>query len=353
MPVTTAAPDGDEFRRAQRVRYLHQHTGVPLESCDKALSDANGDVRMAFELLRQWGFTTKEWKDMSAFTAKDVMSLKDRTGAGMMECKKALTEANGDVEKSIELLREWGVAKGAAPKSTEMKEGLVAGRISADGKMGVLVRLGCQTDFVARNEIFQKLLADVLELAFTHDVKTPADIAALKYPDNSGRTVDAVIKELIGSSIKENMAVTGLARFHSTNGIVGKYVHFNGKVGALIQIDGSNHAAASATAVEIAMHLAAGIPQPAVAINREQVSKEIVDRERAAASEGLEGKPEQIKEKIINGKLDKYFQDIVLLEQPFVKEEKKRIRDLVAEAGKAAGATLTLANASRLKVGEA
>jgi elongation factor Ts len=289
---------------------------------------------------------------MSAFTAKDVMNLKDRTGAGMMECKKALTEAHGDVEKSIELLREWGVAKGAAPKTTEMKEGLVAGKISADGKMGVMVRLGCQTDFVARNEIFLKLLADVLELAFTHDVKTPADISAMKYPDNSGRTVDAVIKELIGSSIKENLAITGVARFQTANGRVEKYVHHNGKVGALIQIDGSTHEAVRATAGEIAMHLAAGIPQPAVAISRDQVAKEIVDRERVAAGEGLEGKPEQIKERIITGKLDKYFQDIVLLEQPFVKEEKKRIRDLVAEAGKAAGATLTLMHAARLKVGE-
>jgi elongation factor Ts len=280
------------------------------------------------------------------------MALKERTGAGMMEVKKALTEADGDPDKAVELLREWGVAKGAAPKSTEMKEGLVAGRISPDGKLGVLVRLGCQTDFVARNEIFQKLLEDILNLAFAKDVKTPAELVALEYLDGSKRTVDAVIKELIGSSIKENMAVTGLARFTTTSGRIEKYVHHNQKVGALIQVDGSGAEAAKTLGGEIAMHLAAGIPQPAIAINREQVPKEIIDRERAAASEGLEGKPENIKEKIISGKLDKYLQDIVLLEQPFVKEEKKRIRDLVAEAGKAAGASLTIANISRLKVGE-
>jgi elongation factor Ts len=289
---------------------------------------------------------------MPAFSAKDVMTLKERTGAGMMEVKKALTEANGDADKAIELLREWGVAKGAAPKSTEMKEGLVAGRISPDGKLGVLVRLGCQTDFVARNDIFQKLLEDILNLAFAKDVKTPAELTALEYLDGSKRSVDAVIKELIGSSIKENMAVTGLARFTTTTGRIEKYVHHNGKVGALIQIDGSHADAVKTLGAEVAMHLAAGIPQPAVSITRDQVSKDIIDRERATAGEGLEGKPEQIKEKIIAGKLDKYFQDIVLLEQPFVKEEKKRIRDLVAEAGKAAGATLSISNISRLKVGE-
>ena len=290
---------------------------------------------------------------MPAFTAKDVMNLKDRTGAGMMECKKAMADADGDVEKAIGLLRERGVAKGAAPKSTEMKEGLVAGRISADGKFGVLIRVGCQTDFVARNEIFLKLLSDLLNLVYDHDVKTPADVHALKYPDGSGRTVDAVIKELIGGSIKENLAVTGVARFRSDTGRVEKYVHHNAKVGALIQIDGSTDDVVKVLGGEIAMHLAAGIPQPAAAINRDQVAKDIIDRERATASEGLEGKPEAIKEKIITGKLDKYLAEIVLLEQPFVKEEKKRIRDLVAEAGKTAKAELKIAHILRLKVGEA
>lgn len=290
---------------------------------------------------------------MPAFTAQDVMKLKERTSAGMMECKKALTEAQGDVDRAIELLREWGVAKGAAPKTTEMKEGLVAGCISNDGKLGVLVRLGCQTDFVARNETFQKLLTDVLNLAFENNLNTPAELHAFKYPDGSGRTVDQVIKELIGGSIKENMAVTGVARASTSNGRVEKYVHHNSKVGALVMIEGSTDDAVKVTAAEIAMHVAAGIPQPAVAISRDQVDKAIVDGERAAAAEGLQGKPEQIKEKIIAGKLDKYFQEIVLLEQPFVKEEKKRIRDLVAEAAKAASAELKVTYMSRLKVGEA
>ena len=291
---------------------------------------------------------------MAEFSAKDVMALKDRTNAGMMECKKALTEANGDGDKAIELLRKWGVAKGAAPKSTEMKEGLVAARISPDAKTGAIIRLGCQTDFVARNEMFLKLIKDLLGLAFTSTAATPAELNALPYPDGSGRTVDAVIKELIGSTIKENLAVTGLARYTAANGAVGMYVHHNGKVGTLIQVDGANNDAVKTLISELAMHVTAGMPQVPVAIDRTSIAPDVIARETAAAKEGIDPKkPPQIQEKIVAGKLDKVFGEIVLLEQPFVKEEKLKIRDLVANASKTAGAPLTVARFCRLIVGQA
>lgn len=288
-----------------------------------------------------------------AFTAKDVMALKDRTNAGMMECKKALTEADGDVNKAVDLLRQWGQVKGATPKSTEMKEGLVAVKISEDNKLGVIIRLGCQTDFVARNDMFLKLLADLVELAFKSEISTPAELHALPYPDNSGRTVDQVIKELIGGSIKENMQVTGLSRFKTTNGIVGKYVHHNGKVGALVQVDGSTDDAVKHLVAEVAMHVTAGMPVPAIAVKREELPAEFIAAETAKAAEGVDTKkPPQIIEKIIAGKLDKVFAEIVLLEQPFVKEEKQKVRDLVAVASKAAKTDVTIARFARLKVGE-
>jgi len=291
---------------------------------------------------------------MSTFSAKDVMALKERTNAGMMECKKALTESNGDVDKAIELLREWGVTKGAAPKSTEMKEGLVAAKISDDGKHGVIIRLGCQTDFVARNEMFQKLLGDLLNLAFTSNANTPAELHALPYPDGSGRTVDAVIKELIGSTIKENMAVTGLGIAKTSNGHVGHYVHHNAKVGSLVLVEGAAGDAVKGVANEIAMHVTAGMPQVAVAIDRSGLPAEMVAKETEAAKQGIDTKkPPQIIEKIVAGKLDKVFGEIVLTEQPFVKEEKLKIRDLLATAGKTAGGALTIKYFSRLKVGEA
>ncbi len=289
---------------------------------------------------------------MAEISAKDVMTLRARTNAGMMDAKKALQEAHGDMDAACELLRKWGAGRAESKVSNEMKEGLVGGKISEDGKLGVMVRLGCQTDFVARNEAFQKLLHDLVELAFTHDVHTPAQLHALKYPDGSGRTVEAVIKEMVGGSIKENMAVTGLARYHSANGLVGKYVHHNAKVGTLVQVDGSSDDAVRVLIGEIAMHVTAGMPFVPLAISRESVDAAVVQRERELAAESIKNKPANIIEKIVTGKLDKFFADNVLLEQPFVKDESKRIRDLLADTGKTVAATLTIVGFARFKVGE-
>jgi len=289
---------------------------------------------------------------MAEINAKDVMTLRARTNAGMMDAKKALVEANGDMDAASELLRKWGAGRAESKTSNEMKEGLVGGKISEDGKLGVMVRLGCQTDFVARNEAFQKLLHDLVELAFTHEVSTPAELNTIQYPDGSGRSVEAVIKELVGGSIKENMAVTGLARYKSANGLVGKYVHHNAKVGTLVQVDGSSDDAVRVLIGEIAMHVTAGMPFVPLAINREAVDVAVVQREKELAAESIKGKPANIVEKIVAGKLDKFFADNVLLEQPFVKDESKRIRDLVAETGKAVAAPLSVIAFARFKVGE-
>jgi elongation factor Ts len=289
---------------------------------------------------------------MATITAAMVNELRQRTNAPMMDTKKALVDAGGDMEKAADLLRERGAASADKKLTNEMKEGLVVGRISDDGKLGVLLRLGCQTDFVARNDGFQKLLADLVNLAFDKKVKTPAELLALPYPDGSGRTVEAAIKELVGT-IKENIGVTGLACFSTTNGRVEKYVHHNGKVGTLIQLDGSTDDAVKVTAGEIAMHVTAGVPQVALAVDRSGLDQAAVEKEKAAASEGITGKPANIVEKIVAGKLEKYFQDVALVDQPFVKEEKKRIKDLLAEAGKASGAEIKIAAFTRLKVGEA
>ncbi|MGN6369517.1 MAG: translation elongation factor Ts [Phycisphaerae bacterium] len=293
---------------------------------------------------------------MAEITAKMVNELRQRTNAPMMDAKRALVDANGDPEKAAELLRERGTASADKKLSNEMKEGLVAGRISNDGKLGVLLRLGCQTDFVARNDGFLKLLGDLVDLAFENGVNTPAELMALKYPDSSGgggRTVEAVIKEMIGGTIKENIGITGLARFSTTDGRVEKYVHHNQKVGALIQIDGSTDDGVKVVAGEIAMHITAGIPTVALAVDRSGVDPAIVEKEKAAAAEGTEGKPANIVEKIVAGKLEKYFQDVALVDQPFIKDDKKRVRDLLADAGKAAKATLKVTRFARFKIGEA
>jgi len=295
---------------------------------------------------------------MAEITAKMVNELRQRTNAPMMDCKKALVDANKPgltdvqvMDASAELLRERGSASADKKLTNEMKEGLVAGKISADGKLGVMVRLGCQTDFVARNDAFLKALQDVLSLAFDNNVNTPAELVALKYPDGTGRTTEVVLKEMI-ATIKENIGVTGVARYQTGNGRVEKYVHHNSKVGALVQVDGSAEDAAKVVAGEIAMHIAAGVPTVPLAVDRTGIDAAVIAKEKVAAAEGTEGKPPQIVEKIIIGKLEKYFQEVALVDQPFVKEEKKRIRELLAEAGKAVGGTLKVAKFARFKVGE-
>ena len=285
-------------------------------------------------------------------SAKDVMTLRARTNAGMMESKKALQEANGDMDKASELLRKWGAGRADSKVANEMKEGLIGAKIAPDGRTGVLLRLGCQTDFVARNDGFQKLLADLVEIAFGHPVTSPADLNKLPFSDASGRTVEQVIKEMVGSSIKENMAVTGLARFTTAQGQIGKYVHHNAKVGALVRIDGSADDAVRVLLGEVAMHITAGMPFVPVAVSREQVDPALLEREKGIAAEGITGKPPAIVEKIVAGKLEKFFSDQVLLDQPFVKDESRRIRDLVADAGKASSATLRVVEFARFKVGE-
>jgi len=300
---------------------------------------------------------------MADITAKMVNELRQRTNAPMMDAKRALVDAAAELgpaasadqisSRAAELLRERGSASFDKHLAKEMKEGLVSGRISNDGKVGVLVRLGCQTDFVARNDGFLKLLDDLVNLSFENTVNTPADLLALNYPDGSGRTVDQVIKELVGGTIKENIGITGLARYITTNGRVEKYVHHNQKVGALIQVDGSTDDAVKVTAGEIAMHIAAGVPVVPLAVDRSGIDPAIIAKEKQAASEGTEGKPANIIEKIVAGKLEKYFQDVTLVDQPFIKDDKKRIRDLIGETGKAVSGTLTIAKFARFKVGEA
>ncbi|HVX84250.1 MAG TPA: translation elongation factor Ts [Phycisphaerae bacterium] len=300
---------------------------------------------------------------MAEITAKLVNELRQRTNAPMMDAKRALVDANAElgadapsdnvVNRAAELLRERGAASADKKLANEMKEGLVSGRISNDGKLGVLLRLGCQTDFVARNDGFLKLLGDLTDLAFENNVNAPADLNPLAYPDGSGRTVEQVIKELIGGTIKENIGVTGLARFSTPNGRVEKYVHHNAKVGALVQIDGSTDDAVKVTAAEIAMHVTAAVPQVALAVDRTGLDPSIVAREKEAASEGTAGKPANIVEKIVAGKLEKYFQDVALVDQPFIKDDKRRIRDLLADTGKAVGSEVKIIRFARFKVGEA
>jgi elongation factor Ts len=295
----------------------------------------------------------------ATFTAKDVSELRQRTGAGMMECKKALEENEGDIQKAIDYLRKKGIAKAEKRVGRAASEGRIVSLLSPDGRHAVLLELNSETDFVSRNDEFVKL-AENLAQQVMHDTAVDAIVAnghespLLQQPWHAGggSTVNEVVKEASGRT-GENIVLRRYARF-ATNGAVGVYVHHNGKVAALVEVDGANDDATQQLARTIAEHVAAGVPAIPVAVSREDVSPELVEKERRIFIEQAKasGKPDNIVEKMVGGRVDKYYKEVTLLEQPWVRDDSKTIRQLVADAGKQAGATLSVKRFARFQMGE-
>ncbi len=261
-----------------------------------------------------------------AISAQSVKELRERTGAGMMDCKKALEETNGDMEKAIDLLRERGIAKAAKKAGRIAAEGLTA--IATEGNKAAIVEVNCETDFVAKNPEFQALVKEIAE----HVVgQNPATVeAALEQPfKGAGETLGHVINEKI-STIGENIS---LRRFSivekSDNGAIGGYLHMGGKIGVLVALEGTSN---DSLAKDLGMHVAASNPR---FIDRNEVSQDEIERERdVLKNQALaEGKPEAIVEKMVEGRLSKYFEEFCLVEQPFVKDPDKKVAALLKEAG--------------------
>ena len=288
----------------------------------------------------------------TTFTAKDVQELRQRTGAGMMECKKALEETKGNMDAAIDLLRKKGIAKAEKRAGRAASEGKIVSRVSPDGKTGVLVEVNSETDFVARNEGFGKLverIADTLMSdASTNEVVANADGAPLLTKPMGGSTVEGAIKELSGT-IGENLVVRRYVRF-TTDGALGTYVHHNGKVAVLVDIAGGSGEAVQQLARTVAEHVAAGVPTIPVAVDRDDVPKELVDRERRIFTEQAaeSGKPANIIEKMVGGRIDKFYKEVTLVDQPWVRDDSKTIRDIVA----AAGAGLKIRRFARFQMGQ-
>jgi elongation factor Ts len=288
----------------------------------------------------------------TTFTAKDVQELRQRTGAGMMECKKALEETKGNMDSAIELLRKKGIAKAEKRAGRAASEGKIVSRVSADAKTGVLVEVNSETDFVARNEGFGKLverIADTLMSdASTNGIVANAEGSALLSKAMGGSTVEGAIKQLSGT-IGENLVVRRYARF-TTDGALGTYVHHNGKVAVLVDIVGGSGEAVQQLARTVAEHVAAGVPTIPVAVDRDEVPKEMVDRERRIFSEQAaeSGKPANIIEKMVGGRIDKFYKEVTLVDQPWVRDDSKTIRDIVA----AAGAGLKIRRFARFQMGQ-
>ena len=244
-------------------------------------------------------------------TASQVKDLREKTGAGMMDCKKVLTETDGDMEKAIELLRERGIAKAAKKSSRVAAEGLVAAYVSEDGKVGAVVEVNAETDFVGKNEEFKTFVNDVAKQIVE---KNPANVEELLGQESiaePGKTVQEVLTNKI-ATIGENMTIRRFERFVS-NGIVGSYIHGEGKIGVLVDMEN----ATPELAKDICLQIAAAKPE---FLNRESVTPERVEKEMEIlkAQAMNEGKPAEIAEKMVQGRINKFYKEICLEEQEFV-----------------------------------
>jgi len=290
---------------------------------------------------------------MAAYTAKDVSELRQRTQAGMMDCKKALEECQGDMDQAIEWLRKKGISRGESRAGRTASEGRIVARAATDGSTGALVELNSETDFVARNEAFgqtaEKIADTLLAQGAIDGLAASAEGSPLLQTAFGGAgTLAESLRQLTGT-IGENIVLRRYARFGGS-GAVGAYVHHNAKVGTLVEIAGLTGEAGQQLARTIAEHVTAGVPTVPVAVTRDDVPAELVDRERRIFAEqaAASGKPANIVEKMVQGRVDKYYKEVTLLDQPWVRDDSKAIRDLV----KAAGDGVSIRRFARFQIGQ-
>ncbi len=266
---------------------------------------------------------------MAEITASQVKELREQTGAGMMECKNALKESNGDMEKAMEWLRQKGLAAAAKKSSRAASEGLVVGKVSADGKTAVLLEVNCETDFVARNEQFQQFTQELAEIALSSKANSADELLS---QNKNGKTVKDLLADKV-STIGENM-VLRRANFIELkgDGTIGLYVHaLGGKMGSLVALQSDKPVSAedvSTVARDIAMHIVSAKPQ---FVDRSEIPAETIENERRieAGKEDLAKKPAEIRDKIVNGRVDKIFAERCLLEQDFVKDPSQKVSQVL------------------------
>lgn len=262
---------------------------------------------------------------MAIITAGMVKDLREKTGAGMMDCKKVLTEADGDMEKAIELLRERGIAKAAKKSDRIAAEGLVLGYVSEDQKVGAVVEVNSETDFVAQNDEFRNFVESVAKQIV---IKNPADVESLLEQESIDETGKKVSEVLIDKTAKigEKLSIRRFTRYETTEGLIEKYIHGDGKIAVLVNLKGGD----SNLAKDICMQIAAARPEY---LNREAVPQERLDKEMEILKVQAmnEGKPEAIAEKIVQGRVGKFYSEICLVEQEFVKNPDIKVKELLQQ----------------------
>ncbi|MEI3652588.1 MAG: translation elongation factor Ts [Dolichospermum lemmermannii FEM_B0920] len=294
---------------------------------------------------------------MAEISAKLVQELRQKTGAGMMDCKKALKENNGDVEESITWLRQKGIAKADKGSARIAAEGLVDTYIQADGQIGVLIEVNCQTDFVARNEAFKALVKNLAEQAATAD--SVESLLTQPYIEKSSVTVDEFIKETI-ATLGENIQVRRFVNFSLTTdtpGVADSYIHTGGRVGVLVELTAQSASAAAneefqSLAKNAAMQVAACPNVEYVSVD--QIPAEIVTKEKGIemGKDDLGNKPENIKEKIVQGRIDKRLKEMTLLDQPYIRDQSISVEELVKQVKSKVGEEIQVSRFVRYVLGE-
>lgn len=288
---------------------------------------------------------------MAEITAALIKTLREKSGAGMMDCKKALTETGGDMDAAVDWLRTKGLAAAAKKSSRVAAEGLVA--IATEGNKGAVVELNAETDFVARNDQFQALASSIANAALKAGTD---DVDTLKQQDCGGKTVEEAVTSAI-ATIGENMNLRRAAYLSVNNGVVAQYIHNAtaeglGKIGVLVALESAGDAGKlNDLGRQVAMHVAAARPE---ALNVADVDPEALERERTVLKEQAvaSGKPAEIAEKMVEGRIRKYYEEVVLLEQLFVIDGKTKVKEVVAEAAKEIGSPIEVTAFVRFQLGE-
>ena len=289
---------------------------------------------------------------MAAYTAADVKALREKTGAGMMDCKKALAETDGDVEAAVDALRARGLAAAQKKSSRTAAEGLVG--VAVAGTRGVAVEVNSETDFVAKNDQFQDFVVRVTEVALAQDSDDIENLKAAAYP--GGGSVGDKLTENV-ATIGENQQLRRMQTIEVENGAVVPYMHNAlapnlGKIGVLVALESeASFDVLEPLGKQLAMHIAAAFPQ---ALSAEDLDPSVIERERAIAKEKAaeSGKPDNVQEKMVDGAVKKFAKENALLSQLFVMDNKTAIADVVAQAGKQAGQSIVLKDYVRFQLGE-
>lgn len=282
-------------------------------------------------------------------SAKVVKELREMTGAGMMECKKALTKTDGDIEKAVEYLREKGLASAAKKAGRVAAEGLVKTYVTEDGKQASIVEVNCETDFVALNEQFAQFAENLAKFVITSSATTVEELLAEKF--DGEKTVQETLTNLI-ATLGENMTVRRFKKFSVESGAIQGYIHGGGRIGVIVEaVCETESPVVAEVAKELCMQVAAANP---LFLSEADVDQQSIEKEKEIYRvQALnEGKPENIVEKMVEGRIKKYYKEVCLLDQPWVKDGDKSVSKLVAEKSKEVGSEITIKSFVRFERGE-